>query len=345
MTEFYSASKLLSLKDINGGKPEIYICCGNKAAGKTVSFSSILLKRFIKNGMKFMLLYRYQSEISDAAVGFFKDIGRLFFDGHEMTGKQRAKGLYTELFYDGSPCGYAVSLNVKLDSFKRKSHLFSDTSAMFMDEFQSETGDYLTDEVQRLHTIHTAVARGGGQQVRYVPVYLVSNNTSLINPYFVEFGISNRLRSDTKFLKGDGFVMEHCYNESAAEAQKESAFNRAFQTKRFLNYSAENVYLNDNLSFVSKMEGKTEYLATIRHNGRYFAVREVLDQGILYVDQHADKTFPTKLSATTGDHAPSFVMMSQYSKLINLMRFYFERGLFRFADLFCKEAVINMLKY
>lgn len=345
MPKFYSASKLLSMKDINGGRPEIYLCCGNKSAGKTVSFSSIILKRFIKKGMKFMLLYRYNYEILDAAESFFKDIGGLFFEGHEMTGKKRANGFYVELFYDGVSCGYAVYLNAKVDSFKRKSHLFSDTTVMFMDEFQSETGSYITDEVQRLHAFHTAVARGGGRQVRYVPVYLVSNFTSLINPYFVEFGISNRLRADTKFLKGDGFVMEQCYNESAAEAQKESAFNRAFQSKRLLNYSAENVYLNDNLSFVSKVEGKTEYLATVRHNGRYFAVREVLDQGILYVDQHADKTFPVKLSATTGDHAPSFVMMSQYSKLINLMRFYFERGLFRFADLFCKEAVINMLRY
>lgn len=33
---YYDGTKLLSLKDADGNKPEIYLCVGNRTAGKTV---------------------------------------------------------------------------------------------------------------------------------------------------------------------------------------------------------------------------------------------------------------------------------------------------------------------
>jgi hypothetical protein len=93
---------------------------------------------------------------------------------------------------------------------------------MIFDEFQSESNHYCSDEIKKFISIHTSVARGQGEQVRYVPVYMLSNPVSLINPYYVELGISNRLRDDTKFLRGHGFILEQGFIDSASVAQKES---------------------------------------------------------------------------------------------------------------------------
>ena len=93
---------------------------------------------------------------------------------------------------------------------------------MIFDEFQSETNHYCDNETKKFISIHTSIARGQGEQVRYVPVYMLSNPVSIINPYYVEMGISGRLKDDTKFLRGDGFVLEQGYIESASIEQKNS---------------------------------------------------------------------------------------------------------------------------
>lgn len=344
MPEFYDGTKLLSMSDLTGAKPEIYICETNRTGGKTTWFNRYCTKRFNKNGEKFMLIYRFNYELDDVAEKFYKDISRLFFPGTHMTSKRKANGIYHELFIDDKSCGYAVSLN-NADQIKKHSHMFSDTARMVFDEFQSETNHYCADEVRKLLSIHTSVARGNGEQIRYVPVYMLGNPVSILNPYYVELGISTRLRDDTKFLKGDGFVMERGFIQSASDAQLQSGFNRAFARNSYVAYSAQNVYLNDNKAFIERPEGSSRYLATLRYSGSDFAIREFSEAGIIYCDDRPDRTYPHRISVTTSDHQVNYVMLKRNDMFLTNMRWYFERGCFRFKDLRCKEAVLKALSY
>lgn len=344
MSQFYDGTKLLSMMDINGNKPEIYMCTSNRSAGKTTYFGRLCVNRFLKHGEKFMLIYRFNYQLDDCADKFFKDINTLFFPGSVMQSKRRASGTYHELFLDEKSCGYAVSLN-SADGLKNYSHLFSDTMRMMFDEFQSETNHYCSEELRKFISIHTSVSRGQGQQIRYVPVYMISNPVSIINPYYVEMGISPRLNDKVKFLKGDGFVLEQGYVEAASKAQKQSGFNRAFAKNDYVAYSSESVYLNDNKSFIERPNGNPRYLCTIRYNGCDYAIKEYLDLGILYCDDRPDKTFPERITVTTDDHEINYVMLKRNDFFISNLRYFFERGCFRFKDLRCKEALLKALSY
>lgn len=344
MSQFYDGTKLLSMMDINGNKPEIYMCTSNRSAGKTTYFGRLCVNRFLKHGEKFMLIYRFNYQLDDCADKFFKDINTLFFPGSVMQSKRRASGAYHELFLDEKSCGYAVSLN-SADGLKNYSHLFSDTMRMMFDEFQSETNHYCSEELRKFISIHTSVSRGQGQQIRYVPVYMISNPVSIINPYYVEMGISPRLNDKVKFLKGDGFVLEQGYVEAASKAQKQSGFNRAFAKNEYVAYSSESVYLNDNKSFIERPNGNPRYLCTIRYNGCDYAIKEYLDLGILYCDDRPDKTFPERITVTTDDHEINYVMLKRNDFFISNLRYFFERGCFRFKDLRCKEALLKALSY
>lgn len=344
MSEYYDGTKLLSLTDINGKKPEIFMSTSNRSAGKTTYFGRLAVNRFLSGKGKFGLVYRYNYELDDCADKFFKDISGLFFGGMEMTSERRAKGIYHELFLDGAPCGYALSLN-SADQLKKYSHLFSDINMLIFDEFQSETNHYCSGEVKKFISIHTSIARGQGKFVRYVPVYMISNPVSLINPYYVEMGISNRLLEDTRYLRGDGFVLEQGFVEAASKAQLESGFNRAFANNDYVAYSAQSVYLNDSKAFIEKPEGQSRYLATLKYMGREYGIREYADLGIVYCDNKADSTFPTKITVTTDDHNINYVMLRRNDLFLCQMRYFFERGCFRFKDLLCKEAVLNALAY
>lgn len=344
MATYYDGTRLLSMTDINGNKPEIYMVTTNRTGGKTTWFGKYFVNRFKKHGEKFGLIYRFNYELDDCADKFFKDIGGLFFPNDKLTSKRKASGIFHELYLNDVACGYALSLN-SADQLKKYSHLFSDIERMLFDEFQSENNHYCDNEVRKFISVHTSVARGKGEQMRYVPVYMLSNPVSLINPYYTELGVSERLKDDTKFLRGDGYILEQGFVESASLAQKESGFNRAFSRNSYVAYSTECVYLNDSKSFIEKPKGKSTYICTLRYNNKEFGVREFADYGIIYCDDKADMTFPCRIAVTTADHSINYVMLKRNEFIIGNMRKYFELGCFRFKDLQCKEVIMKAVSY
>lgn len=344
MTEYYDGTKLLSMRDINGKIPEIYLCTSNRNAGKTTFYARMYINKFLKKSEKFAILYRYNYELDECAQKFFKDIGRLFFPDHQLESKKRASGIFHELFLDENSCGYALSIN-SADQIKKYSHLLSDVTKMLFDEFQSESNHYCNDELRKFISIHTSIARGNGKQIRYVPVHMLSNPVSIINPYYVELGISARLKDDTKYLKGNGFVLEQSFIESASAAQKESGFNKAFSKNSYIAYSAECVYLNDSSAFIEKPVGNSRYIATLKYCGKEYAIREYLESGIVYCDDRADSTFRFKIAVTTDDHQINYLMLKRNDLFIANLRYLFEKGCFRFKNMLCKEAILKALSY
>ena len=344
MSKYYDGTKLLSMLDINGNKPEIYIVTTNRTGGKTTYFSRLLVNKFIKNKEKFCLIYRFNYELDDIADKFFKDINTLFFSGYEMTSKRRANGIYQELFLNDEPCGYAVSIN-STDALKKYSHLFSDVNRMLFDEFQSETNHYCSDEIRKFYSLHKTVARGQGKQTRYVPVYMCANPVSIINPYYTALNISARLKHNTTFLRGDGFVLEQGFVESSAKASETSAFERAFKNSDYGAYANQAVYLNDNTAFIEKLEGKNTYCFTVKYKGNEYAVRSFYDIGYIYVDTNVDVSFPNKLVVTTDDHNINYVMLQKHDLLIMKLRYLFDKGCMRFKNIQCKEAILAILSY
>ena len=344
MSDFYDGTKLLSMQDLNGNKPEIYLTTGNRSSGKTTWFSRYAVKNFKNKGKKFCLVYRWNYELSDCADKFFKDIQRLFFPTDVMTEKRRANNIFVELFLNDKPCGYCITLN-NADALKKFSHLLSDVDMMIFDEFQSENNHYCPNEINKLLSIHTSIARGNGEQVRRVPLYMISNKVSLINPYFLSLGISDRLREDTKFLKGDGFVLEQSYLESVAQLQLGSGFNRAFAGEDYVAYSAQNIYLNDSNAFIEKPSGASQYIATVRHNNTDYAVRYYPKDNIYFMDKAVDGDYKVKLSFNAVSHEANYIMVGTASTYAIMLRSAFERGLFRFKNQECKSAFFEMLRY
>lgn len=352
-TKYYDGTKILSMKDLDGNLPELYMVCTNRTAGKTTYFGKWAVKRFLKYNEKFTLLYRYAYELDNVSEKFFKDVGSLFFPDYSMFDRKICGGMFRELYIHtpdmdegaGVPCGYAIAIN-NADQVKKNSHYFSDAQRIIMDEFQSETNNYCSKEITKFISVHTSIARGHGKQTRYVPVYMLSNAISIINPYYVELGISSRLQQNTKYLRGHGWVLENVWVESASRALKESAFSRAFSNTSYLSCAAQqNVYLNDNLSFIEKPNGESKYLATIQYNGKEYALREYYTEGVIYCDDRDDSTYKFKIAVTTEDHRTNYVMLKRNDLFVQSMRFYFEHGCFRFKDLQCKEAVMKLVCY
>lgn len=340
---YYDGVKLLGLKDINGDTPEIYMCCGNRTAGKTYYFKRWFLRRFVRYGEKFAVLVRFQYETDSLADNFFKDIAQEpEFAGGEMETRSIGKGLFQELWYNKEHCGYAIAINCA-DTIKKYSSRFVDCTRIFMDEFQSEAGKYAPDEITKFQSIHTSIARGGGAQYRRVPVYMAANTVSILNPYFVSLGIHKMLTSQTKFLRGEGWVLEITMNESAAKAQKEAAFNRAFANTDYAQYSQDNRYLLDNYNFIEKLDGDCRLQAVLTSGEKFYGIWHYPQYGLIHVNHKYDPTFPYVFACGINDHKA----LTTYGRAnVNFMKHFknnFECGNMRFADLECKNVFLDMV--
>lgn len=349
-TLYYDGTKLLSLKDVNGNEPEIYIVSGNRSAGKTTFFNRYLVKKFITKQQLFGVYVRYAYELDGIADRFFSDIKPLFFPDYNLIAKKRAKNTYAELMLaEGNSdeyitCGYAIPLN-NADNIKKCSHLFSKIVRLIFDEFQPETGNYCDKEIEKFISIHKSIARGGGKFVRRVPVYMLSNCVTLINPYFLAFGIADKIQENTKFLRGNGVVFEQNFNAYSAKAQADSVFDNIFENQRAVAYAQQNVYLNDNKTFIEKPQGKNIYLATLIYENTWFSLREFTENGFLFCGQDIDPNCQRKIALTTGDHSTNYILIRKNTPLFLYMKTVFEKGCFRFQNLLCKKCIMETLKF
>jgi hypothetical protein len=140
-------------------------------------------------------------------------------------------------------------------------------------------------------------------------------------------------------------VLEQGFIQSASEAQLDSGFNRAFASSDYVMYASQNVYLNDNFSFIDKPEGRGRYCYTVKYLKKHYAIYEYDSLGIMYVTDNYDSSFPNKLSLTTDDHNINYVMIAKNALLINHFRMLFNQGCFRFKNLDCKQMIIKLLSY
>lgn len=342
--EYYDGAPLLSQKDINGNLPELFICSGNRSSGKTTYFLRLLFNSFVKRKRKFIYLVRNKYDLDGVDDRIFKDIEKLFFPGNVLTKKNVGKEIFCELFFNGISCGYAVPLN-SADKIKTYSHMLSDTHHMLFDEYQSESNHYIPDEIKKFLSIHNSVSRGQGQAVRRVPVYMVSNTVSLLNPYFTALGLTDRLNSSARFVRGDGFVYENSFLPEIAQARASSGINRAFSHEKYVAYSSQNVYLNDSEAFIGKPKGRSKYLVTFQFNGEKFGVHVYENQNIVYCDRRVDETFKIIFAVNHEDHGTESILLNAAPFLLSYLREVFELGRFRFSDQLAKNCIFSALSF
>lgn len=343
MGDFYTCGDVLSKKDMRGENPELILCVGNRTGGKTTAWNSWVFRKWMDKRAEFALIYRYANELKNVCEKFFGDIRELFFPGWELSEEvfQKDSILRLVAHKEGSdvsiPCGFAICLN-KAKQVKLNSHVFSRVENILFDEFQPEDNRYLATEVNNFMSIHTSIARGRSQMRRFVRAILISNPVTILNPYYSALGITRRLKEDTKYMKGDGFIFEHLFNEKAAQSIMDSGVARAFAGSDSFPYLTQMKYLLDVENFLGKPEGRGFYLMTLVYEGKEFGVYEYPDA--IYVSDRPDRTSVFRYSASWKDHRKDTISMSGALLMRNRLIENFSVGRVRFQNLECRDAYL-----
>lgn len=339
---YYNLNKLLSLKDINGREPEIRFLFGNKTAGKTFSVKLYNIRRFARYGEKFVLFVRYKTDLPSKIRSFFdKDVGPLKFPGHTMSQKSLMGGFAQEIFYDGRPAGYIIAIN-DVDRVKDNSAMFSDAVRWMWDEVIPESGRYCPDEIQKFNSIRIAIARGGkdGTHARPFPGFMISNNVTRFNPYFDEFGITTRIQPRTKFLRGDGWVLEQTHNQAAAE---ELRANFHTISEKELAYATQNEYMLDSDTFMEKVPGQKSCLCVIRYHKKNYSVWGRIGNGLWLVSSKLKANSRYIMTTELTDHEPGTILLGTADLPYKMLRKAFNEGRVRFDTGSAKHAFLSTL--
>lgn len=340
--EYYNPNIVMEKEDLDGNKPSIILVSGNRSAGKTTGFLVKQLEFFREEGKQAILIYRYSYELS-AAHEIYSDCLSYYPElGTEMTSKSKAKGLFYILYLDGEQFGFALALS-NVDALKKYSPIFSKTFLCIFDEFQTESGDYLKNEVQKLMSLLVTVSRGGGKQSRQMKLVLLSNNVTLMNPYYIAFGIYKRYVPEAKFIRGKGYIAEFNHNESASKAIEENPLFTAFKNTDYVDYSKSGTYLSDDSAFIQKPKGRYKNMFTIQYDSDYFGVYECLTDGYIFVSSKYDPNCNTVLSFKASDHDQNTIMLSHYSYIWKTIRDAYQMGALRFSDLKAKSIIYEIL--
>lgn len=339
---YYNPMIILNKRDLDDEIPCHYFVSGNRSSGKTTGFLLIQLALYHKYGCQALLIYRYEYELASANE-IYHDCLSLYPDyGKEMKTKAMAKGMFYELQLDGEVFGYAVALS-SVDNLRKYSPVFAKTYFAIFDEFQLESGRYLSREVSKLQSLLVTVSRGGGHTSRPMRIVYLSNAVTLMNPYFISFGIYKRYQSETKFLRGNGYIAEFNYNQKAAEAIQENRLLTPFIGSTYNNYATSAQYLGSDKVFVDKLRGRSKYMFTIEYDGIRFGVHEAYSDGFIYIDHKYNPDVKTVLAFRSEDHTQNTIMLGRYSYIWKTIRDAYNMGALRFDDLQTKNAVLDIL--
>lgn len=351
--EFYSLKAIKKQKDLRGKVPRVLYIVGNRTSGKTTS----VLVELMKSAMggkeadtgRFGLLYRTQYE-QDGVGEMFGDVITIMKNEEELaesdsviTTVKHLRGLYHEIYYGDTLVGYSASIS-SVDKLKKYSAAFRGVTNFFMDEFITESGRYLPNEPEKLLSVIMSMSRGQGDRMRDVTLYMCANNISLLNPYFAGLDVFGRLRPETHYLRGDGWIIEFAWDKNAAEEVKTNPLIRAFAgLTGYGDYLTGERFMIDDSSFIEQITGRSRYICTFDSDGKSYGVRDCYEAGYYHVSRKTDPSCPYVYAVHPADHSQTKSMLSHATSLWRGIREAYERGELRFQDAECKSFTYDLL--
>lgn len=186
MTKFYDWQKTFSYN------APLTIVVGARGIGKTYGLRMQCMKDYLKDGSRFVEVFRYRNELKVAAKGYFDKLGmRPEFLGWEF--KSNMSGGYCRKA--GKQRWHQLCYFVPMTRYQdAKKATFTRVKRIFMDEFiidkTNQYGRYLPREFAKFSNIVDTVLREQAGDDVQPRAYLLGNALDLVNPYFAALGIS-----------------------------------------------------------------------------------------------------------------------------------------------------------
>ncbi len=295
---FYSPEKILSYNAL------LNIIIGERGVGKTYSFKTFAVKRFLNKGKQFAYIRRYDTDL-EASVGntndnkFFEQIRKEFPNSEfKITKSKKVRKLYI----DGKICGYALPLS-SADSLKSSS--YENVDIIIYDEFMLKEGStqhYLRNEPEIILDLIETIGR-----LRDVRVFCLGNAISSTSPLMYYFDVSLPYNTDIKLFKDGTIAVEYIKNEKYREVKKASRFGKLIDGTKYGKYAIDNEFLTDSKAFIHKKDKNAKFYFILYVNGKQYGIWRDFKNQVMYISNDIDPNCPIKFAINESDHNESTI--------------------------------------
>ena len=295
---FYSPERILSYNAL------LNIIIGERGVGKTYSFKTFAVKRFLNKGKQFAYIRRYDTDL-EASVGssndnkFFEQIRNEF---PESTFKISKSKKVRKLYIDNKICGYALPLSAT-DSLKSSS--YENVDIIIYDEFQLKEGStqhYLRNEPEIILDLIETIGR-----LRDIRVFCLGNAISSTSPLMYYFDVSLPYNTDIKLFKDGTIAIEYIKNKKYREVKKASRFGKLIDGTRYGKYAIDNEFLTDSKAFIHKKDKNAKFYFILYVNGKQYGVWRDFKNQVMYISNDIDPNCPIKFAINEIDHNESTI--------------------------------------
>ena len=295
---FYNPEKILSYNAL------LNIIIGERGVGKTYSFKTFAVKRFLNKGKQFAYIRRYDTDLEESVGNtndnkFFEQIRKEFPNSEfKITKSKKVRRLYI----DGKICGYALPLS-SADSLKSSS--YENVDIIIYDEFMLKEGStqhYLRNEPEIILDLIETIGR-----LRDIRVFCLGNAISSTSPLMYYFDVSLPYNSDIKLFKDGTIAIEYIKNEKYREVKKASRFGKLIDGTKYGKYAIDNEFLTDSKAFIHKKDKNAKFYFILYVNGKQYGVWRDFKNQVMYISNDIDPSCPIKFAINESDHNESTV--------------------------------------
>ena len=295
---YYNPGRILSFNAL------LNLVIGERGVGKTYSFKTFAVKRFLNKGKQFAYIRRYDTDL-EASVGntndnkFFEQIKNEFPNSTFKISKSKK---VRKLYIDDKICGYALPLSAA-DSLKSSS--YENVDIIIYDEFMLKEGStqhYLRNEPEIILDLIETIGR-----LRDVRVFCLGNAISSTSPLMYYFDVSLPYNTDIKLFKDGTIAVEYIKNEKYREVKKASRFGKLIDGTKYGKYAIDNEFLTDSKAFIRKKDKNARFYFILYVNGKSYGIWRDFKNQVMYVSKDIDPNCPIKFAINEADHNESTI--------------------------------------
>jgi hypothetical protein len=304
---------------------------GARGIGKSFAMKEFPIKRFLKYGEQFIYVRRYKPELKKV-TNYFNDIMQKFPE-HQFKVKGR------ELYCDGKLMGWAIPLSTWQSE---KSNAYPNVSTIIFDEFirEKDNSGYIPNEVEALLNLMDTVFRNR-DNVRCV---CLSNSVSVVNPYFLYFGIIPNINK--RFNAYQNVLVEIPDSKDFSDERRKTKFGQLIDGTEYGGMSLDNQFVNDSQVFIEKRSKESKFVFSIVYNGMTMGIWVDLVAGLLFLSNDHDPSSKNVFALSTEDLNENVMFMKAWKnnyylrKLVNA----FMNGYLRFDNQVLRNLGYEMFK-
>lgn len=327
-----------SLHSITSRNAYFNFIVGARGDGKTFANKYRDINKFIKRGEQFIYLRRYETEIKDSKAHYFDDIAS-FFPDYEFNVNGNNALIRKAGEKEWKTSGYFIQLS---NAMTKKSVSYAKVTTITFDEFIISRGyiHYIPDEVRAFLDFYNTVDRWQDR----VKVFFLANSVSVVNPYFIYFGITKQKTEFGRYK--DGYVcVQFIQDEQFKNEVKQTKFGKLIENTQYSAYAIDNTFEDNTDTFIAKRPPNALFHYGIDYNGYRLGVWLDAENGNYYINRKIPKDQANIFCLTKNDMKPNLIMLEKSSPLLKLLKKIYMQGSLFFSDVETRGVCNEMFAF